>query len=260
MTNKKVIRKSNEHGKFTTVHNSILFDTRLTPMAFRILTIILSDADHFNLTRELIVNRLGIDKKTVQAAFKNLENAGYMRRTQLNRGYFYTISDFGNLNVDTSSEIPQVAEITNEVIEEVAPVTIVPINIHDHVSDIIQVLPENFTNDEMMTLLDYLTDAIDEGRLTDKSQLSISNLQKVANKLFPPRPKIDKTKFITQLCEEFGGGIRITIANKAEITKKVLRCFENFDGEISEKLVRSRILSVKTAYQSTGHLDQRFQN
>lgn len=97
-SNKKVIRKELEKGKFTTVHHSILYDKRLTPTAFRILVSILSDSDtKFNITQNLIVNRFGLHKNTVNAAFRNLEECGYLRRSALHKGHFYTISEYGNL-------------------------------------------------------------------------------------------------------------------------------------------------------------------
>lgn len=113
MKNKNVIRKKLENGKFTTIHNSILFDTRLTPNAFRLMTAILSDSDtHFNLSQTLYCNRLGIAKQTFFNALDNLEECGYLRKTEIDKGvsipnikkansekkvYHYTISEYGNL-------------------------------------------------------------------------------------------------------------------------------------------------------------------
>ena len=60
----KMLSKKLENGKFTTIHNSILFDTRLTPTAFRLMTAILSDSDtQFNLSQTLYCKRLGIANK-----------------------------------------------------------------------------------------------------------------------------------------------------------------------------------------------------
>ncbi|WP_158729043.1 MULTISPECIES: hypothetical protein [unclassified Flavobacterium] len=110
MTNKTVIRKNNEGGKFTTIHHSILLDTRLSATAFRLLTMILSDSDtEFNLSQTLYCNRLGITKPTFFSAIDNLEDNGYLRKTELKtkstkntktikKLYSYTISEFGNLN------------------------------------------------------------------------------------------------------------------------------------------------------------------
>ena len=113
MKNKNVIRKKTESGKFTTIHNSILFDTRLTPNAFRLMTAILSDSDtHFNLSQTLYCKRLGIAKQTFFNALDNLEECGYLRKTEVDKGvsipnikkansekkvYHYTISEYGNL-------------------------------------------------------------------------------------------------------------------------------------------------------------------
>ena len=86
MKNKTVIRKKTENGKFTTIHNSILFDTRLLPNAFRLLTAILSDSDtQFDLSQTLYCDRLGITKKTFFKAIANLEEYGYLRKKDIGK-------------------------------------------------------------------------------------------------------------------------------------------------------------------------------
>lgn len=100
MKNKNVIRKKLENGKFTTIHNSILFDTRLTPNAFRLMTAILSDSDtQFNLSQTLYCKRLGIAKQTFFNALDNLEECGYLRKapTGIKDLKNYTLSEYGNL-------------------------------------------------------------------------------------------------------------------------------------------------------------------
>jgi hypothetical protein len=108
MKNKNVIRKKLENGKFTTIHNSILFDTRLTPNAFRLMTAILSDSDtHFNLSQTLYCKRLKIAKQTFFNAVANLEECGYLRKTPTGIKDLknYTLSEYGNLNkADDSTE------------------------------------------------------------------------------------------------------------------------------------------------------------
>lgn len=100
MKNKNVIRKKLENGKFTTVHNSILFDTRLSPNAFRLFIAILSDSDtQFNLSQTLYCKRLGIAKKTFFSAIANLEECGYLKKTTtgVKNTFNYTLSEYGNL-------------------------------------------------------------------------------------------------------------------------------------------------------------------
>ncbi|RAR72547.1 helix-turn-helix domain-containing protein [Flavobacterium aciduliphilum] len=107
MNNKTVIRRKNETGKFTTIHNNILFDTRLTPNALRLFIAILSDSDtKFNLSQTVYCDRLGITKKTFFSAIANLEECGYLRKssTKVKNLYHYTISEFGNLNIETVLE------------------------------------------------------------------------------------------------------------------------------------------------------------
>jgi hypothetical protein len=101
MQNKTVIRRKNETGKFTTIHNNILNDKRLTPIALRLFIAILSDSDtKFNLSQTVYCDRLGITKKTFFSAIANLEKCGYLRKspTKVKNLFHYTISEYGNLN------------------------------------------------------------------------------------------------------------------------------------------------------------------
>lgn len=111
--NKKVIRRDLEKSQFTIVHHSILYDKRLSPNALRILISLLADAENFNASYKLLENRFDISNKTVKAAFKNLEECGYVKRTKLARGFHYTISEFGNLN-PTKTEVEETPKIKEE--------------------------------------------------------------------------------------------------------------------------------------------------
>lgn len=133
MKNKTVIRKKTENGKFTTIHNSILYDTRLLPNAFRLLTAILSDSDtQFDLSQTLYCDRLGITKKTFFKAIANLEDCGYLRKKDIGKDvivpkikransdkivYHYTISEYGNLKSESQPEIEVQPESVVENIE-----------------------------------------------------------------------------------------------------------------------------------------------
>lgn len=117
MKNKTVIRKKLENGEFTTIHNSILFDTRLTPNAFRLFTAILSDSDtNFDLSQTLYCKRLGITKQTFFNAVAKLEECGYLRKKDIGKEtfipkikkansekkvYHYTLSEYGNLKSES---------------------------------------------------------------------------------------------------------------------------------------------------------------
>lgn len=121
MKNKNVIRKKLENGKFTTIHNSILFDTRLTPNAFRLMTAILSDSDtHFNLSQTLYCNRLGIAKQTFFNAVANLEECGYLRKTPTGIKDLknYTLSEYGNLKSESLKVIQPESDGQNIEIED----------------------------------------------------------------------------------------------------------------------------------------------
>jgi hypothetical protein len=133
MKNKTVIRKKLINGEFTTIHNSILFDTRLTPNAFRLLTAILSDSDtQFDLSQTLYCDRLGITKKTFFKAIANLEECGYLRKKDVGKDaiipkikkansdkilYHYTISEYGNLKSEFQPELEVKPETDTEKVE-----------------------------------------------------------------------------------------------------------------------------------------------
>ncbi len=112
--NKKVIRKPNIDGSFTTIHHSILFDKRLTPTAHWILTVILSDSDtKFSVSQKALAKRLEISLGAVKKALENLEDCGYLKREKQPRGHFYFISEFGNLNKE--KDTPKVKDVDLEV-------------------------------------------------------------------------------------------------------------------------------------------------
>ena len=130
MTNKTVIRKEKKTGEFTTIHNSILNDSRLSATALRLLLSILSDSDAFRLSQSLYKQRLGItENRTFLKAIANLEECGYLKKTEVGKGvfipnikkansdkivYHYTISEYGNLKSESQPEI----EIQPEPVSE----------------------------------------------------------------------------------------------------------------------------------------------
>lgn len=265
MKNKTVIRRPNKPGEFTTIHNSILLDTRLSALELRILIIILSDADNFNLTQNLILNRLGIEKKTLQKAFKGLESCGYLRRTVLPRGHYYTISEYGNLikkDETTPEEIQE--EIQEPIAVEQAPVaeiTAQPIDLADYFGMIESLLPSHATDENLDDIMVHLVEAVNDGSLSDPKQMTEANLKKIISKFSPIPSMTEVTKYITMLCETHAGGRQITNANKAEITAKVKKYFkDNLHVEPNEFEIRKRIRMYKTSYSSSGHLDQRYQS
>lgn len=264
MKNKTVIRRPNQAGEFTTIHHSILYDTRLSALELRIFMSILSDADHFNLTQTLLINRFGIDKKTLQKAFLTLEKCGYLRRRELKRGHYYTVSEYGNLSKKDETTPELVQQQIEPTAKEQLPVEKAvtnPINLADYNDLIVSLLPSHVTDDNIMDVMSYLLDAIGDGRLIKPEQMNKSNLEKIINKVIPINNTNEKIKRITEICDTYAGGKQITIANKKEITSKVIKYFiENSHLEPTEKAIRSRILMYKTSYTSSGYLDQKYQN
>ncbi|WP_264521754.1 MarR family transcriptional regulator [Flavobacterium sp. N1994] len=123
MKNKTVIRKANVNGQFTTVHNSILRDKRLSPNGFRLLVNILSDSDeNFKLSPTVYCNRLDITKSTFFKAISNLEECGYIKReeSKLDKSKnHYTVSEYGNLTPNQNEVTKNNSISTNkqEVVE-----------------------------------------------------------------------------------------------------------------------------------------------
>ncbi|RXR17353.1 hypothetical protein EQG63_11230 [Flavobacterium amnicola] len=139
MKNKKVIRKKNESGKFTTINLSVLNDTRLSTTARLLLISILSDSDEFTLSQELYKKRLGIGQSAYLNAISNLEEFGYLRKTGLENDvsipknkkadsnktiYFYTISEYGNLGKEAPKIETQETKANNQPAIKVIPETI----------------------------------------------------------------------------------------------------------------------------------------
>jgi len=119
LKNKTVFHKECITGTFTTIPYSILKDNRLSADSFRVLTSILSDADDYPVTHEIILNRFPMSENTLRKVWKNLEDCGYLKRKALPKGNYYTISEFGNLNgAITDSNIETVVVQPPTVTEE----------------------------------------------------------------------------------------------------------------------------------------------
>ena len=139
MNNKK-IRTKKKSGNFTTIDIKIIKDNNLSSNAKILLISILSDSDSFELSQSLYCKRLGWQKNQFTTAIQQLEKSGYIKRTKLDSDkaiagklkkgsnrilYFYTVSEFGNLNIvennsDNSSSIKDIEPPTHEEIEWLA--------------------------------------------------------------------------------------------------------------------------------------------
>lgn len=193
MPNKIIIRKATVAGEFTTIHHSILYDVRLTPMAFRTLTSILADADNFNITQELIKNRFNVHIETVRNAFKNLEECGYMRRKLLPRGFHYTISEFGNLAPAVAEEAAEVgtAELQLLIAESNKELSAFIFDLKDYIEN------ESFN----VKFFEEMTKVTDSNLMTDVPALKAAIkpiLKKVQKKLYKEALKV--TENIDRYC------------------------------------------------------------
>ena len=120
MNNRKIRNTNKKSGTFTTVSYNILRDINLTPNAKILLIEILSDSDNFDISQTLYCKRLGWEKNQFTRAIVSLEEHGYIKRTPIDKDkvipgkkkkgsnrvmYFYTVSEFGNLNNEKVTEI-----------------------------------------------------------------------------------------------------------------------------------------------------------
>ncbi|MFD2916836.1 hypothetical protein [Psychroserpens luteus] len=117
--NKKVHKKENKKGTFTTINHSTLRDKGLTSTAKLLLFEILSDSDGFKFSEQLYMNRMGIAKGVLYNAMDSLIENGYLKKTKIQDTHYnyYTISEFGNLNTKAGTS----EESTNSKIDEPEP-------------------------------------------------------------------------------------------------------------------------------------------
>jgi DNA-binding MarR family transcriptional regulator len=244
MKNKTVIRKDLKNGEFTTIHHSILNDSRLTPIAFKLLVSILSDNDDtFKLSRAVYMKRLNITEGTLDSALKLLIKCGYIKKspTKIKNVLHYTISEYGNLiDENKKEELP-----TKEKIELT----------ESDVMFIDKIASDNNIEFDANKLLDYLLNSINEGKLTDKSQLNEVNLLKLIKK-FKIKEPIKETitdKIIEQWCDLKANGL--TKQNLITLKLKVKDRFKN-NPNMTEKEIKNKISLFKTEFRKTATNNQ----
>jgi hypothetical protein len=105
--NRTVYRKENTKGNFTTVHNSILKDTRLSGNAFKLLVCILSNSDDFAFSPKYYQNETGLSESTYLRTMKELIECGYAKVYKINEKAninHYMFSEFGNFKNETDDK------------------------------------------------------------------------------------------------------------------------------------------------------------
>lgn len=125
--NQKRLPSEKKSGQFYQMFTRITNDNRLTGNAHWILCSILSNAPTFNISSIALQKRLGLGKDAVSAGFVVLEECGYVRRTKLPRGFFYEISEYGNLNNEPSVEVVLTEPKQNKIVD-VKPTKVVGFN------------------------------------------------------------------------------------------------------------------------------------
>lgn len=105
--NKKVIKKENKKGDFTTVNYGILRNKNLSSNAKILFIEILSDSEDFRFSEQLYIKRIGFSKTTYYRAIDNLIDIGYIKKKKIKDSQYnyYIISEFGNLKSDDEVEV-----------------------------------------------------------------------------------------------------------------------------------------------------------
>jgi hypothetical protein len=191
MKNKTVIRKELKKNEFTSIHNQIINDKRISSNAFRLLTSILSDNDEtFKLSQTTYCNRLGWEPTMFKRAIENLIECGYVKRTLIDKPitgikkansnkklYFYTISEYGNLKQESSTE--KVKQESKFVITE------------KHIDDVnknLLIITKELNKDgfdyNASEFEQYFIQALKDKKITSLEQLSFVNLKKLINNKF----------------------------------------------------------------------------
>jgi hypothetical protein len=244
MKNKKVIRKEHESGKFTTINLSVLNDSRLSTTARLLLISILSDSDEFTLSQELYKKRLGIGQSAFLGAISNLEQFGYLEKTEVKGDafipkvkkanstktvYFYTISEFGNLKTKTPKVETQEAEANNQPAIKVTPEAI------EHPT------PQEPIVDE---LIEYLQETenvyIDNQELSEKLRAEIQTSRSIKNV-----KKLIETELIRVYNEKFDSIKHLIKPNSEKSVKEFKQwlkneIFENYNINFENQSVRSK--------------------
>ena len=173
MNNKKVIRKDLKPNGFTSIHNSILNDKRLSSNAFRLISSILSDNDdNFKLSQTTYCNRLGWESTMFKRAIENLMECGYIKRTLIDddkvipgikkagskkKVYFYVVSEYGNLKQDEPISKEETPKLKKEVIKPTTPTIEKETIINDNNSKI--------GKDTLYSIYVTLLEIINEGKM-----------------------------------------------------------------------------------------------
>lgn len=246
MKNKTVVRKDLKNGEFTTIHHSILNDSRLTPIAFKLIVSILSDNDdNFKLSRAVYIKRLNISEGTFDSALNLLIECGYVKKspTKIKNVLHYTISEYGNLTAENKKEeLP-----TKEKFE---------LNENDYLL-IDKIANDNNINFDANKLLDCLEHNINNGKLNDKSKLTEENILKLINKFkikedAPIKIKITD-KMIEEWCDLKSDGL--TKQNLITLKLKIKEKFKQ-NNNMSENEIKNKITQIKTEFRKTSTNNQ----
>ncbi|NMH26527.1 winged helix-turn-helix transcriptional regulator [Flavobacterium sp. SE-s28] len=235
---------------------------------------ILMDADHFRLSLTLLVNRLGMEKKTIQNALKKLEECGYLRRKELNRGNYYIISEYGNLTGTDEVTTPtsEAVEVLESSLVEDTPTTFQGRGINeDEALFILKYLAASEHENHFEKVLDALNTDLLSGIITAIDETAI--LRKL------PKQPTTKTKLpinlgqIRQLykfprlfdamlpiVQEKSGGHMISQKSREDIVLRTMRKFADADEELHPNKVTRFMYNIKGEYTNAGSLDQRYQN
>lgn len=136
---RKQIKQERKAGNYVSLSSNAFYDNKLSDGCKILLMSLLNDSEDFNVSEKVYCKRLNISKKTYHSRMKKLEENGYIRRTKIEgkvapingKGgkksdsskvlYFYTISEYGNLNNNPKEEVVENQEIKKDDEMEAKP-------------------------------------------------------------------------------------------------------------------------------------------
>lgn len=97
-TNITKIKKSKEDSKFGIYQYSIYNDSRINPLSFKLLLGLINAGNDWFFNLEHFAHTQELNIKTVTKSVNELIKCGYLSRTKIGYKYFYTVSEYGDLN------------------------------------------------------------------------------------------------------------------------------------------------------------------
>jgi len=170
-------------GNYATIQNKILFDNNLTSSSIQLLILLLNNDENWNINLEFYKKKLKWCSDKMTKVIENLMANGYVNRIQKSKGrgkgfgYYYTISEYGNLNKKEVTEpiitpVNTIREADNKIQELQEPVSTTKSNI----------TPDDAT---FLLILNSMYDKETESQKQVITNNSLKIFNSLKNKCFP---------------------------------------------------------------------------